>query len=175
MRDPTRAQDARSFEEWIRPIIESEEFLKMREYRHHIRGNVYDHSLKVAYLCYRHYRKHGSRVNPKELLRGALLHDYFLYNRYDKANRKNGLLHCFTHPKRALENAKRTYPDLTATEEDIIKRHMFPLIPIPPKTRCGWLVCYYDKIAAIKDYCGRANKNYIKGDINNGKLFKKRI
>lgn len=150
----TRAFFDDSFYDLIGDIINSDEFGRMRKYKHHLHGSAYDHSIKVAYLCYRHYQKHRSKVDLNELIRGALLHDYFLYDRHDRRNHVNGLIHGFTHPKRALENAVNAYPDLTETEQDMIKRHMFPLTPIPPKTRCGWLVCFYDKIAAIGEYCG---------------------
>lgn len=151
----------KEFEELIHDIITSEEYLKMKKYKHHLHGNTYEHSIAVAYLCYLHYKKKKSKVNLAELIRGALLHDYFLYDRHDKTVgvHINGLVHGYTHPKRALENAMKHYPDLTKNEQDIIKRHMFPLTPVPPKTRCGWLVCYYDKVAAIYEYCGRS-KSY---------------
>ena len=149
-----------SFCDLVGSIVGSEEFCRMRQYKHHLHGSTYDHSIKVAYLCYRYYQKHPGKVNLNELIRGALLHDYFLYDRHDKSNRVNGLKHGFTHPKRALENAVNAYPDLTETEQDMIRRHMFPLTPIPPRTRCGWLLCFYDKVAAVGDYCGKHNKNY---------------
>lgn len=151
-----------SFFVLIGDIIDSEEFRRMRKYKHHLHGTTYDHSIKVAYLCYRHYHKHQSNVNLNELIRGALLHDYFLYDRHDRANHISGLRHCLTHPKRALENAAKAYPDLTETEQDMIKRHMFPLTPIPPKTQCGWLLCFYDKVAAIDEYCCKSDKKRAK-------------
>lgn len=134
----------------------------MKEYKHHLHGNTYEHSVKVAYLCFLHYKRHNSNVNLNQLIRGALLHDYFLYDRHEKGNPNYvcGFVHGFTHPKRALENAQKAYPDLTRTEQDMIKRHMFPLTPIPPKTKCGWLVCFYDKIAAISEYCCKGNSWY---------------
>ena len=142
------------FNQLIRRITETEEFCKMRKFKHHRNGNTYEHSIKVAYLCYRHYQIFDSKVELGELIRGALLHDYFLYDRHNKnSNPKiSGLKHSFTHPKKALNNALNDYPDLTATEQDIIKRHMFPLTPIPPKTRGGWIVCLYDKVTAIDDF-----------------------
>ena len=146
------------FHELIHDIISSEEFSKMKNYKHHLHGSTYEHSISVAYLCYQHCKRTKSNVNIKELIRGALLHDYFLYDRHVKNGEHhiNGLVHGFTHPKRALENARNHYPDLTKTEQDIIKRHMFPLTPIPPRTKCGWLVCFYDKVAAIYEYCHRS-------------------
>lgn len=155
----TQAEIKKSFYDLVDDIITSEEFSRMRKYKHHLNGTTYDHSVKVAYLCYRYYYRHRSKVNLKELLRGSLLHDYFLYDRHDRKNNINGFIHGFVHPNRALENALKKYPDLTETERDMIKRHMFPLTPIPPKTRGGWLVCFYDKVAAIGDYCGKTDFN----------------
>lgn len=145
------------FYKMIYDIIETEEFKKMREYKHHVNGSTYEHSIRVAYLCFRHYQKFQSKVNLEELMRGALLHDYFLYDRHDK-NRPgyvNGLIHGVTHPQKALENALAAYPDLTENEQDMIARHMFPLTPVPPKTRYGWLVCFYDKVSAVAECCGK--------------------
>lgn len=73
-----------TFYDIVSEIVETGEFRKMQTYKHHLHGSTYDHSIRVAYLCYRHYCKYGSKVNFKELIRGALLHDYFLYDRYDK-------------------------------------------------------------------------------------------
>lgn len=136
----------------VREIIHSEEFRGMKHYRHHIKGNVYDHSVKTAYLCYKHHRRFGTNINLQEFVRGAILHDFYLYDWHDKdaAHRFHG----FTHPRRALENALHKYPDLTRIEQDMILHHMFPLTPVPPTTKAGWLICLYDKVAAVSDYFG---------------------
>ena len=54
----------------------------------------------------------------------------------------------FTHPMTALRNADRDF-DLTDTERDIIKKHMFPLTVIPPTCREGWIVCLADKYCSL--------------------------
>lgn len=146
------------FEKLISDIISSESYRSMREYKHHMRSTAYAHSIRVAYLCYRHCQRHNSRADLNELVRGALLHDYYLYDRRGREHHVNGLIHTFTHPKQAIKNAMRDYPDLTENERDAIRHHMFPMTLIPPKTRCGWLVCFYDKLAAIEDYCGRGGR-----------------
>jgi uncharacterized protein len=133
-------------------IVHTESFLMMHTYKHHMKTTMYDHSLKVAYLCYKYTCKHNSNINQYELIRAALLHDYFLYDRINKTNKINRFVHLFKHPQRALKNAIRDYPDLSKYEINAIKRHMFPIVPIPPTTKCGWLICYFDKIAAIGDY-----------------------
>lgn len=153
-----------SFFTLIRGIVESDEYRSMQGYKHHLGSSTYEHSVKVAYLCYRHYQKHPKKVPLSELIRSALLHDYFLYDRHDRSrpDKVCGLVHGFVHPKRALENALRSYPDLKEAERDAIARHMFPLTPIPPKTRCGWLVCFYDKVAAIGDYCSAKERRRVR-------------
>lgn len=129
----------------------------MKHHRHHVKSNTFDHSIKVAYLCYRHHKRFHSKMNLEELIRGALLHDYYLYDWHEKD--PSHRFHGFTHPKRALTNALRQYPNLTKTERDMIRHHMFPLTPIPPKTKGGWLICFYDKIAAISDYLGKKQRH----------------
>ena len=84
-------------------------------------------------------------VNRKAMIRGALLHDYFLY---DWHNPDNGhRLHGFSHPYTSLKNAKRDY-SITKWEADIIVKHMFPLTIVPPQTKEAWIVCLADKICA---------------------------
>lgn len=137
-----------------RDIIRSDEYLGMKQYRHHIRGSVYDHSLKAAWLCYQHYKRFGTKIDLQSFIRGALLHDYYLYDWHKSSRRGMRLIHGFSHPRSALTNASAKYPDLTPIERDMILRHMFPLTPIPPRTKAGWLLCFYDKIAAVSDYFG---------------------
>ena len=33
--------------------------------------------------------------------------------------------------------------------QDIVETEEYP---VPPRTRCGWLVCFYDKVAAVGEY-----------------------
>lgn len=137
----------------VRDIVCTKEFAAMKGYRHHIKGSVYDHSIKVAYLCYKHYKRFGADIELRELLRGALLHDYYLYDWHDWS--PGHRLHLFTHPKYALKNALAHYPDLTRSERDMICNHMFPITPHRlPRTKAGWLICLYDKVAAVSDYLG---------------------
>ncbi|MBQ9743865.1 MAG: HD domain-containing protein [Clostridia bacterium] len=139
----------KEFISYIREITSSKEFQRMKKHKHHINGTVYGHSVKVAYLCYRHHKRYGLKMDIKELIIGALLHDYYLYNLHGVGEKHR--FHWFKHPKCALKNALKKYPDLTDMQRDMIKHHMFPLTPIPPKTKAGWLICFYDKVAAISD------------------------
>ncbi|MBQ9099286.1 MAG: HD domain-containing protein [Clostridia bacterium] len=137
----------------IKDIVTTKEFRDMRHYQHHIKGSVYNHSIKVAYLCYCHYKKYGLDMDLRRFVRAALLHDFYLYDWHDWI--PGHRLHLFTHPQYALQNALRHYPDLSHRERDMIRNHMFPVTPWTiPETKAGWLICLYDKIAAVSDYLG---------------------
>ena len=90
----------------------------------------------------------GIAVDVHALVRGALLHDYFLYDWHEKD--RSHCLHGFRHPSTALKNARADYP-LNRIEKNIIARHMFPLTPIPPTCREAWLVCIADKYCALQE------------------------
>lgn len=91
----------------------------------------------------------GIRIDRASLIRGALLHDYFLYDWHDPD--PSHRLHGFTHPFAALARAEEDFDDLTPRERNIISRHMFPLVPIPPTCREAWLVCLADKACALHE------------------------
>ena len=113
---------------------------------------VYAHVMSVALESCRMARRlerAGVRVDKASLVRGALLHDYFLYDwHYDGDGSHK--LHGFTHPRRALMNALQDF-ELNEVERNSILRHMFPLTPIPPKYIEGYLVTMADKISATRE------------------------
>ena len=115
----------------------------------HGRVTVLEHSAAVAWMSLAIAGWLHLRVDRAALVRGALLHDYFLYDWHESGHAWHG----FTHPRTALQNAAQDY-DLTPTERDIILRHMFPLTPIPPATAEGLLVCLSDKICAVIETFG---------------------
>ena len=121
---------------------------QLKAYMQHGHCSVYDHSLGVASLSLRLARGLRLKIDENALVRGALLHDYFLYDWH--VPDPNRPLHGFYHPKAALQNARRDFR-LSRKEEDIIARHMFPLTLVPPRTVEGLLVCLADKICAVRE------------------------
>ena len=107
--------------------------------------SVYDHSLFVTERCVAMAKRWPGKVDMRRLVRGALLHDYFLYDWHEDDDSHR--LHGFTHAGRALRNAKRDF-DITEIEEDMIGCHMFPLNLRPPKTTEGRILCLVDKMCA---------------------------
>ncbi len=119
-----------------------------KQYRQHGNTTVYDHSVDVAYMSLYLADLLHLKVDKASLVRGALLHDYFLYDWHDKE--KWHRLHGFRHPKTALKNAGEDF-NLTEREKNIIARHMFPLTLIPPRYKEAWLVCLADKLCALSE------------------------
>ncbi len=152
MRKKKELYSTKEFISLVQDILHTAEFKQMKKYRHHVNSTLYAHCVKVAFLCYKYYKRHpkmSKKISLWEFVRAALLHDYYLYDLHGAKEKR--WLHWFRHPKDALCNAKRNYPTLTKAQRDIIKHHMFPLTPNPPKTKAGWVVCFYDKTAAIHD------------------------
>lgn len=126
--------------------LEKEGRLTMeKSYIQHGSTSVYEHSVKVAYTSLYFARRFRLNIDEKSLIRGALLHDYFLYDWHEKD--KSHRLHGFYHPSTALRNAKEDF-DLNPIEENMIVRHMFPLTPIPPRYKEAWILCLADKYCA---------------------------
>ena len=128
--------------------------------------SIYRHSLNVAYTSLWMMERWQICLEPKSLVRGALLHDYFLYDWHQKDHSHR--LHGFRHPKTALGNAQRDY-HLNWKEKNIIARHMFPLIPVPPQCREAWIVCLADKWCALREtVAGHLPRKGGANDLNEG-------
>ncbi len=129
--------------------LESESRFSMtRDFIQHGDVSVFTHCICVAYLSCSIMRFFNIKANLAALIMGALLHDYFLYDWHDgELCRK---IHGFTHPYKACANAKEDF-ELSSVEENIIKRHMFPLVPVPPRYKESWIVCLADKICACEE------------------------
>ena len=110
--------------------------------------SIYRHSLNVAYTSLWMMERWQIRLEPKSLVRGALLHDYFLYDWHMPNSAQKW--HGFRHARIALQNAARDF-DLNKIEIDIIRKHMFPLNLRIPRYRESFIVCLADKICAIRE------------------------
>lgn len=127
-------------------IINSDKFKKIDNFIQHGNTSCFWHSIAVAYYSLKIMNFLGVKCNVKSLIKGALLHDYFLYDWHDYNTSHKW--HGFKHPKTALENADKDY-GLTSIEKNIIQCHMFPLTLGPPKHKESIIVCITDKICSI--------------------------
>ena len=121
----------------FKEIVNDERFLKEKEFMQHGTTSVYEHSIYVATTCMKIVNKFNLKVNEDSLVKGALLHDYFLYDWHvsDKSHR----LH-----------AKRDF-GLNKIEENMILSHMFPMGPKIPKHKESWILTIADKYCATRE------------------------
>ena len=124
----------------------------MKKFIQHGDTSVFDHCIAVAkfslLIAYSLERIFKIDVDKDSLVRGALLHDYFLYDWHIKDHTRK--FHGFTHPKAALNNADRDF-NLNDIEKDIIVKHMFPLTPFLPSFRESVIVGLADKWCALAE------------------------
>lgn len=129
-------------------ILKSTGMQKEKNFLQHGNVSVYDHSVAVAILCVWIAAHLPVKTDTNSLIRGALLHDYFLYDWHipDKSHR----LHGFHHAKFAHKNAQRDF-SLNLIEENMILSHMFPLNMVLPRYKESVILCIADKVCAVRE------------------------
>lgn len=135
-------------------ILASDNFRSTRSHLQHGSMTVYRHCMDVAVCSLLLNEKLGLGCDQHDLIRGALLHDYFLYDWHDRAylsQRKR--FHGFWHPGIALRNAEKEY-ELTDRQREIIRKHMWPLSVVPPTCREAWVVTAADKYCSLMETVG---------------------
>lgn len=153
-----------------RDILRSRNYAQTKYHIQHGTMSVRQHTINVARCSIamsEQLNKLGIYCNQRALIRGALLHDYFLYDWHDKDHLEIHNLHGFYHPSIALDNAKKEY-ELSKLEQDIIKKHMWPLTVIPPMCREAWVVTAADK------YCSTLETLRLMGEKRNRKHKKRK-
>lgn len=130
------------FYEIATPILENEEYQTLKGFMAHKDFSVYAHSLAVAILSYNYARAKKLDLDYPSLIRGALLHDYYLYDWHKR--HVGHRLHGFCHPAWSLHNAKIRYK-LNPIECNIIRSHMWPLTFFHfPHCKEAWIVSKMD-------------------------------
>ena len=156
--DNNGISDEEEFLKIVEPILNSEEFLKRKTFKHHGKTSLYEHSFAVSYYSYMFAKKlHLKRKNVKNVAIAGLLHDFYYQDWTTiKENRPLFKKHGFVHAKEAKENSIKHFPKyMNKRIINAIERHMFPINITPPKYIEGWIVTLMDKyvsIDSIKDY-----------------------
>lgn len=130
-------------------LLQHEKLQEMKNYIQHGRTSTFVHCITVAYYSYLVTRKLRIRMDYKSLIRGALLHDFYLYDWH--IPEKSHKLHGFVHPVLALKNSRK-YFKLNRIEENIIEKHMWPLtLTRIPRFREALMVCMVDKCCSLAE------------------------
>jgi uncharacterized protein len=136
----------------VSEIIEHEDVRSMKQYNQHRGVDCLMHSLNVSYFSYLVCKRLG--LDYRSAARGGLLHDFFLYD-WHKGNPHGGL-HAFQHPKIASINANKTFT-LNNREQDVIKKHMWPLTLSLPRYPETFIVVLVDKFFCIREAFSSGN------------------
>jgi uncharacterized protein len=126
-------------------VLNLPEVMSLSEYPHHRAKTRLDHVMEVAFLSFLLGRK--LNLDLEAIVKGALLHDLFYYDWRTEGPR----LHGFRHHTIALKNAEKI-TKLSRKEQDIIKKHMWPLTVVPPVYAESWIVCLADTYCSVLDY-----------------------
>ena len=127
-------------------IINDEKFEEEKNYIQHGTTTTYTHSLIVTYISVWLALRSRHKIDMSAVVRGALLHDYFLYDWHEKNEYHN--THGYTHARKAMANARRDF-NINELEAGIIYSHMFPLnLTRIPASREARIVCLSDKLRA---------------------------
>lgn len=135
------------FDAFVRGMDAQGRVAQMRTFVQHGSVSTHAHAVRVARRSLRWARALRLRVSEPELVRAALLHDYYLYDWHSTCNKA----HAVNHPVIAARNAEADFR-LTGKERNIIEAHMWPLPPTRlPRSREAWLVCLADKWCSLEE------------------------
>lgn len=116
----------------------------MDEYVQHGTTSHLQHCLSVVLSAVPMAEKLHHRVNYENLIVGALLHDFYLYDWH--THRMRACCIGFAHPHIACRNAAMRF-HVNAEVQHIITTHMWPLtLRFVPRSREAVLVCMADQV-----------------------------
>ncbi|MEI7884893.1 MAG: HD domain-containing protein [Clostridia bacterium] len=146
LRLKANSANVEAYNKCISDLAETGILHSMEKFVQHSNISCLEHSIYVSYVSFRICRRLG--LDYRSAARGALLHDFFLYDWHIKGTRRG--LHGFTHPHAALTNANKHF-QLNKLEKDIIAKHMWPLTISLPKYKESFIVVLADKYCATME------------------------
>lgn len=152
------ADNSDGFFDAVSDIYFSDEVQSLKQYEQHLEIDRLQHITTVAYLSYKICKKLS--LNYESAAKAAVMHDLVYYDWRDGKTGKWHKLHGYKHPNYACLNAMELYPELSDMEDNIIRRHMWPLTVMPPKYKEGFVVTFSDKYCAAIEVLYSINKNY---------------
>lgn len=162
-------ENAPEFFEIVGDIYDTPEFQSMADFIQHANITRLQHIMSVAFISYTITK--GKGLDYVKATRGAMFHDLFYYDWHVPGDGSHRL-HGYRHPGFALKNARALFT-LSEMEENIIKRHMWPLTPTPPKYKESLIVCLSDKYCAHQESMVKLFHSKRKKFLNTREVLKK--
>ena len=139
-----KPENFEEFSDIIDDLMQDPAVLALREMDQHSKvSNRLDHSIYVSYLSFLCCRRIG--LDHVAAARAGLLHDFHF------GDESEGVKRLWRHPHSALQNALSRY-NLSAVEQDIIVKHMWPLTRPLPRHRETVVVSLVDKLCAVMEF-----------------------
>ncbi|HAL60429.1 MAG: HD domain-containing protein [Sarcina sp.] len=133
----------------LNDLLNNPEIQRMAGYEQHQGNTTLQHVLNVAMVSFRIADRLGLDIDERALAKGAVLHDFYLYNIPETG--LSDYRHGVSHPELAVRNAKKVMP-LNKKEENIIRSHMWPLTLFhPPQSKEAVVVMMADKYCAVRE------------------------
>lgn len=143
--------EAKEISQILEGLASDPRVLSMTKVKQHKNTTTYDHVVNVVAMCYILNKRLRINQDIRQLIIGAFLHDYFLYDWRENDIGMQGFRHGFAHPSIAMQNATRDF-NINSKVKNIIYQHMWPYTPTQlPKCREAWIVVMADKICAIRE------------------------
>ena len=146
-------------------ILDSEEYRQTDNFIQHGDTTTQEHMISAACVSLRISRALHLHCDEQSLVRGALLHDYFLYDWHaPKSTRPEK--HATRHGSYAIKNASEVYC-INPLEAEMIREHMFPCtLKIPLHREC-WVLNIADKLCSMKETFSNPYYDDIVRDLKN--------
>ena len=142
-------EDDLLFRQYLSKMLADPAIQLLQNITQHKGKTTYTHCVNVANTAYQLARKWHWDIDINSLVRGAMLHDYYLYD--TETMPYSDYRHSMMHPKLAVSNAEKRF-SLNNRERNIIYSHMWPIPGAPlPRSKEAWLVCIADKLCAHRE------------------------
>lgn len=139
-------------------LLKTEEVISLGQYEQHLEIDRLQHVISVAYIAYVISKKFG--FDYVASARSGIMHDLVYYDWREGETGAWHHGHGYKHPALACLNAKELCPDLSETEDDAIRRHMWPLTLTLPRYKVGYVLIFADKYCATRELMYSLSKKY---------------
>ncbi|MCR5523567.1 MAG: HD domain-containing protein [Clostridia bacterium] len=142
------------FVEYTKDLLNDEDVKRMKTFHHHREITTHYHSVYVTYTVLRLCERFKPE-NEKQIIRAALLHDFYLYEWYTEKHDEN---HIWYHPVQSVKNIESHFGNMSPMQRNMVMAHMFPLCREMPRSVGAWFLTIADKYCATADYLGLSRK-----------------